>query len=157
MEGLRRRPCRQPASTNSVPYSRARGTDALLRRQGAGLPCSPGFLRGNHCRQLSLALAPILADRVSWLRFWALPSSTAARRRSPFGLALLALIPLGGFYLQARDAAAPTIAENLQPFATGDDAVDVTAYVIREGLVRDSPYGGKQESVDVDGRAASTR
>ena len=39
-------------------------------------------------------------------------------RRSPqigFGLALLALIPLGGFYLQARDAAAPTIAENLQP------------------------------------------
>ena len=38
--------------------------------------------------------------------------------RSPqiaFGLALLALIPLGGFYLQARDAAAPTIAENLQP------------------------------------------
>jgi len=74
-------------------------------------------------------------------------------RRSPqiaFGLALLALIPLGGFYLQARDAAAPTIAENLQPFATGDDQVDVTAYVIREGLVRDSPYGGKQESVDVD-------
>ena len=73
-------------------------------------------------------------------------------RRSPqvaFGLALVALIPLGGFYLQARDAAAPTIAENLQPFANGDDQVDVTAYVIREGLVRDSPYGGKQESVDV--------
>ncbi len=73
-------------------------------------------------------------------------------RRSPqmaFGLALVALIPLGGFYLQARDAAAPTIAENLQPFANGDDPVDVTAYVIREGLVRDSPYGGKQESVDV--------
>ena len=61
----------------------------------------------------------------------------------------MALIPLGGFYLQARDAAAPTIAENLQPFANGDDQVDVTAYVIREGLVRDSPYGGKQESVDV--------
>jgi competence protein ComEC len=73
-------------------------------------------------------------------------------RRTPqiaFGLALLALIPLGGFYFQARDAAAPTIAENLQPFANGDDPVDVTAYVIREGLVRDSPYGGKQESVDV--------
>ena len=73
-------------------------------------------------------------------------------RRSPqvaFGLALVALVPLGGFYLQARDAAAPTIAENLQPFANGDDQVDVTAYVIREGLVRDSPYGGKQESVDV--------
>ena len=73
-------------------------------------------------------------------------------RRSPqtaFALTLVALIPLGGFYLQTRDAAAPTIAEDLQPFATGDDQVDVTAYVIREGLVRDSPYGGKQESVDV--------
>jgi competence protein ComEC len=73
-------------------------------------------------------------------------------RRSPqtaFALALVALVPLGGFYLQARDAAAPTIAENLQPFATGDEQVDVTAYVIREGLLRDSPYGGKQESVDV--------
>ncbi len=74
-------------------------------------------------------------------------------RRSPqiaFGLALLALIPLGGFYLQARDAAEPAITENFQPFANGDDQVDVTAYVIREGLVRDSPYGGKQESVDVN-------
>ena len=73
-------------------------------------------------------------------------------RRSPqtaFALTLVALIPLGGFYLQTRDAAAPTITEDLQPFATGDDQVDVTAYVIREGLVRDSPYGGKQESVDV--------
>ena len=64
-------------------------------------------------------------------------------------MALLALVPLGGFYLQSRDAAAPTIAENLQPFANGDDPVDVTACVIREGLVRDSPYGGNQESVDV--------
>ena len=91
----------------------------------------------------------------SWLMacLVALVGAAFFYRRSPqiaFGLALLALIPLGGFYLQARDAAAPTIAENLQPFATGDDQVDVTAYVIREGLVRDSPYGGKQESVDVD-------
>ncbi len=74
-------------------------------------------------------------------------------RRSPqvaFALAMLAIIPVGGFYLQARDAAQPTVAANLQPFATGDNAVDVTAYVIREGLLRDSPYGGKQESVDVE-------
>ncbi len=73
-------------------------------------------------------------------------------RRSPqvgFALALLAVVPLGGFYLQARDAAEPAIAENLQQFATGQNEVEVTAYVIREGLVRDGRYGGKQESVDV--------
>ena len=74
-------------------------------------------------------------------------------RRSPqlgFALWLLAMTPLGAFYLQTRDAAQPTVAENLQPFATGQDEVDVTAHVIREGLIRDSPYGGKQESVDVE-------
>jgi competence protein ComEC len=90
----------------------------------------------------------------SWLAacLVALLGAASFYRRSPqvaFGLTLVALLPLGGFYLQARDAAAPAIAENLQPFANGDDQVDVTAYVIREGLVRDSPYGGKQESVDV--------
>ena len=74
-------------------------------------------------------------------------------RRSPqlgFALWLISLIPLGGFYLQARDAAQTTVAKNLQPFATGQDDVDITAHVIREGLIRDSPYGGKQESVDVE-------
>ena len=76
-------------------------------------------------------------------------SSIAALLRVAFALALLAVVPLGGFYLQARDAAQPTIAQNLQPFATGQDEVEVTAYVIREGLVRDGRYGGKQESVDV--------
>ncbi len=59
-------------------------------------------------------------------------------------------MPLGAFYLQARDAAQPAIVENLQAFGAGEDEVDVTAHVIREGLIRDSPYGGKQESVDVD-------
>jgi competence protein ComEC len=74
-------------------------------------------------------------------------------RRSPqlgFALGLISLMPLGAFYLQARDAAQTTVAENLQPFATGQDEIDVTAHVIREGLIRDSPYGGKQESVDVE-------
>ena len=78
--------------------------------------------------------------------FWSL-------RRSPqlaVFLGLLAVVPLGGFYLQARDAAQPAVVEDLQPFATGENAVDVTAHVIREGLIRDSPYGGKQESVDVE-------
>ncbi len=90
----------------------------------------------------------------SWLIACLVPLVGAAffYRRSPqtaFALVLVALVPLGGFYLQARDAAAPTLAEDLQPFANGDDPVDVIGYVIREGLVRDSPYGGKQESVDV--------
>jgi competence protein ComEC len=73
-------------------------------------------------------------------------------RRSPqaaLALCLLATVPLGGFYLQARDAAQPSISQSLQPFATGHNEVDVTGYVIREGLVRDGRYGGKQESVDV--------
>lgn len=74
-------------------------------------------------------------------------------RRSPqvaFFLALLAVVPLGGFYLQARDAAQPTIAQSLQPFASGQDEVEVTGHVIREGLTRDGRYGGKQESVDLE-------
>ena len=64
-------------------------------------------------------------------------------------LALVAVVPLGGFYLQARDAAQPSIVQILQPFATGQNEVEVTGYVIREGLVRDGRYGGRQESVDV--------
>ncbi len=91
----------------------------------------------------------------AWLIAFLLSAAGAAffLRRSPqvaFSLGLVAIIPLGGFYLQARDAAQPTIIANLQPFAAGDNGIDVTAYVIREGLLRDSPYGGKQESVDVE-------
>jgi competence protein ComEC len=90
-----------------------------------------------------------------WLIAFLVSAAGAAflARRSPqvaFALGLMALVPLGGFYLQTRDAAQPTVAANLQPFATGDNAIDVTAYVIREGLLRDSPYGGKQESVDIE-------
>ena len=42
-----------------------------------------------------------------------------------------------------------SIGDNLQPFATGQDEVEVTAHVIREGIIRDGLYGGKQESVDL--------
>ncbi len=73
-------------------------------------------------------------------------------RRSPtiaFACALLAMVPLGGFYLQAYDAA-QTAAPDLQAFATGEGQTAVIAHVVREGLVRDSPYGGKQQSVDVE-------
>ncbi len=90
-----------------------------------------------------------------WLGAFLIAAIAAALslRRSPqlgFAFWLIAMIPLGGFYLQARDAGQPTVAENLQPFATGQDEVDVVAHVIREGLIRVSPYGGKQESVDVE-------
>lgn len=74
-------------------------------------------------------------------------------RRSPqlvFVVTLLAMVPLGGFYLQARDAAQPVVADDMQAFGDGDTTVDVTAHVTREGLIRESPYGGKQESVDVE-------
>ena len=82
----------------------------------------------------------------------AISAVVSLRRSSQLGFALwlLAVMPLGGFYLQSRDAAQTTVAQNLQPFATGQDEVDLTAHVIREGLVRDGAYGGKQESVDVE-------
>ena len=83
----------------------------------------------------------------------AVAAGALSLRRSPqlaFFCALLAVAPLGGLYLQARDAAQPTIVADLQPFGTGEDEVDVTAHVIREGIIRDSPYGGRQESVDVE-------
>jgi len=76
----------------------------------------------------------------------------ALHRRAPslaFALAILSLLPLGAFYLQVTDASQVT-PPNLEAFATGEGAVDVTAHVMREGIVRDSPFGGKQESVDVE-------
>jgi competence protein ComEC len=89
---------------------------------------------------------------------WLIASVIAAsgvillRRRAPslaFAIAVLSLLPLGAFYLQVTDAAQVT-PSNLGAFATGEGTVDVTAHVMREGIVRDSPSGGKQESVDVE-------
>ena len=90
-----------------------------------------------------------------WLLGFLLPMGGAGYtlQRSPrlaFFLALIAFCPLGAFYLQAHDAAQPTIADDLQFLATGRDKVEITAHVLREGLIRDSPYGGKQESVDIE-------
>ncbi len=73
-------------------------------------------------------------------------------RRAPslaFLLAMLSLVPSGALYLQVADAAQVT-PPNLEAFATGEGTVEVTAHVTREGIVRDSPFGGKQESVDVE-------
>lgn len=90
-----------------------------------------------------------------WLGGFAVAVTAAALslRRSPqlaFFCGMLAVIPLGALYLQARDAAQSTIVANLQPFGTGQSDIEITAHVLREGIVRDSPYGGKQESVDVE-------
>jgi competence protein ComEC len=79
-------------------------------------------------------------------------------QRSPelaYPLALIALFAAGAFYLQAFDAAQRT-PPDLQAFATGEGDVIVTGHVIREGLVRDSPYGGKQESVDLEAEELAT-
>jgi competence protein ComEC len=70
-------------------------------------------------------------------------------------LALLMLVPLGAFYLQIYDAA-QVAAPNLGAFSTGEGTVEVTAHVTREGIVRDSPFGGKQESVDLEAEEVST-
>jgi hypothetical protein len=61
-------------------------------------------------------------------------------RSLAFPLASLALAPLGVFDLQVSGAAraAPP---DLQAFDTGEGTVDVTAHVMREGIVRDSPFG----------------
>ena len=50
------------------------------------------------------------------------------------------LVPLGAFYLQLFDAG-QTTPPNLEAFSTGEGTVEVTAHVMREGIVRDSPFG----------------
>ncbi len=130
----------QPAPPASRPY--CGGQEPIFL---AALAFSAGIIAANY-----LWRSPYI-----WLAGFLIAATGAALalRRSPqtgFALALAAMLPLGAFYLQARDAAQVTVAENLQPFATGESTVDVTAHVIREGLIRDGPYGGKQESVDVE-------
>ena len=104
--------------------------------------------------------AGLVAENIAWRgpHIWLTGFFIAAAgvcllyRRAPssaFSLALLALLPLGAFYLQTYDAA-QTTAPNLEAFSTGEGSVDLAAHVIREGIVRDSPFGGKQESVDVE-------
>ena len=66
-----------------------------------------------------------------------------------YPLLLISTAALGAFYLQAYDAAKATLPD-LHAFATGEGDVIVTGHVIREGLVREGPYGGKQESVDLE-------
>ena len=144
-----------PVATTSLSLSRSAA--------GAPAPARPTTYCGGQEPVFLAALAfstGIIAANYFWRSpaAWlialvvALAGAAFFYRHSPqagFALVLLAMAPLGGFYLQARDASQPAIEANLQPFANGQDTVDVIAYVIREGLLRDSPYGGKQESIDV--------
>jgi competence protein ComEC len=79
-------------------------------------------------------------------------------KRAPelaYPLILIAIFAVGAFHLQAFDAAQKT-PPDLQAFETGEGEVTVTGHVIREGLLRDSPYGGKQESVDIEAEELAT-
>ena len=113
----------------------------------AALAFSAGIIAANY-----LWRSP---HRLADSRFW-LPLLGAALLLSPLAaarlsrLVLLAMIPLGGFYLQARMPRSRRSRKTSSPSPLARTEVDVTAHVIREGLIRDSPYGGKQESVDVE-------
>jgi len=93
-----------------------------------------------------------------WSR-WSSPlPECALYRRAPslaLPLALLSLVPLGALYLKLSDAAQVT-PPSLEPFATDEGTVEVTAHVMREGIMRDNPYSGKQESVDVEAEELTT-
>jgi competence protein ComEC len=103
-----------------------------------------GIIAANYAWRSPLAwIAAFSAALIAALFF----SRKATQFALPFSL--IAISALGAFYLQAYDAA-QTTPPNLTAFATGEGEVIVTGHVIREGLVRDSPYGGKQESVDVE-------
>lgn len=104
--------------------------------------------------------AGIIASNFAWRApyVWLIAVVVAAAgvyalwRRAPslaFPLAVLSLASLGALYLQFSDAAEIT-PPNLEAFATGEGTVELTAHVMREGIVRNGPYGGKQESVDVE-------
>ena len=145
----------QPLSVpRQAPAPKENGPEPLIVKSYCGgqepiflaaLTFSAGILAANY-----LWRSPFV-----WLGAFliAILAATLSLRRSPqlaFALWWLAMLPLGAFYLQARDAAQQTVVENLQPFANGEAEVDITAHVIREGLIRDGSYGGKQESVDVE-------
>jgi competence protein ComEC len=67
---------------------------------------------------------------------------------------LVCLALVGSFTSTAREAATrPDL--SLQRFANGS-AVSITARVVRDGFWRDSPYGGRDQSVDLEVNELST-
>jgi len=116
----------------------------------AAVAFSAGILAGNFAWRAPhiWLIAFVIAAAGAWLLHYRAPALA-------FPLALLMLVPLGAFYLQVYDAA-QVASPGLEAFSTGEGTVEVTAHVMREGIVRDSPFGGKQESVDVEAEELST-
>ncbi len=116
----------------------------------AALAFSSGIIAANYLwRSPFLWLIALVLACTGLLFVW---------KRGPelaYPLVLIAVFASGAFYLQAFDAAQKTTPD-LQAFATGEGEVMVMGHVIREGLVRDSPYGGKQESVDIEAEELAT-
>ena len=114
-----------PVATTSVSTSAVRvPTVAAVKLYCGGqepafllaLEFSIGIITGNY----------VWRSPIAWLTAFlaAIAGAMFFHRRSPqitFALSLLAVVPLSGFYVQARDAAQPAIAQNLQPFATAQD------------------------------------
>lgn len=116
----------------------------------AALAFSSGIIAANYLWRSPFVWLIALALACSGVLIVWKPSPELA-----YPLALVAVFSAGAFYLQAFDAAQKT-APDLQAFATGEGEVMVTGHVIREGLIRDSPYGGKQESVDLESEELAT-
>ena len=116
----------------------------------AALAFACGILAANYLwRSPFVWLIATLLAFAGVLLFWRRDAQLA------YPLLLILIAALGAFYLQAYDAA-QTTPPDLHAFATGEGEVIVAGHVIREGLVRDSPYGGKQESVDLESEELAT-
>ena len=107
-----------------------------------------------------LAASYVWRSPLAWMAALAialLASLFFSRYNAHLGLPflLIAIAALGAFYLQAYDAA-QTTPPDLHAFATGEGEVIVVGHVGREGLIRESPYGGKQESVDIETEELTT-
>ena len=144
--------------SNSSVSNGAQGSACLRRLYCGGqeplfvaaLAFACGILAANYLWRSPFVwlIASLFALAGAWL-FWKRDAQLS------YPLLLIALAALGAFYLQAYDAA-QTTPPDLHAFATGEGQVSLTGHVIREGLVRDSPYGGKQESVDLESEELAT-
>ncbi len=116
----------------------------------AALAFACGILAANYLwRSPFVWLIACLVAVAGALLFWKRDAQLS------YPLLLIAIAAVGAFYLQAYDAA-QTTPPDVHAFATGEGEVMITGHVTREGLVRDSPYGGKQESVDIESEEFAT-
>lgn len=140
-----------PLSASSVPNGAAHS--AGLRPLYCGGQ-EPLFLSALAFASGIIAAGYLWRSPLVWLAACGFSGAGAffLRKRNPqfsYPFLLIAIAACGAFYLQAHDAA-QTTPPSVAAFGTGEGEVLVTGHVIREGLVRASPYGGKQESVDLE-------